>query len=623
MDYTAPLAVATAAALEAGRHLRAEFHRPGGPRGRSGHAPIDEEVERLIRDQLSAAFPAFGLRGEELGAEDRPPAPGESHFWLVDPNDGTSAMQAGFRGAAVSIGLVRGDVPVLGVIYAYAAPDDDGDLFTWAVGCGPLRRNGVAVARPAFPETLSTDDTILVSQHGDQKGPENARCVAPARFRPVPGIAYRLALVAAGEGAAAVSLFVPRDYDYAAGHALLLGVGGELFDGGGVPVRYRTDRVTSTAFCFGGGPAVCATLAGRDWDTVLRSPRAPDEPYDLVWPAPESHDPDPGRVSRAQGAWLGQLTGDALGSLVEFRGPADIAGAYPDGPRRLADGGTHATLAGQPTDDSEMALLLGRALIAQSRFDADDVAAAYVYWLASGPFDVGGTIGQALRAGRDIGPGTRGVAAALRGAANPDSQANGALMRIAPLGIFGTRLTADRLAELARADAALTHPHPICGDCSAIFTVSIARAIATGARGRTLYDEAVAFAAREAQTADVRRWLDEAIAGPPADLTRQMGWVRWAFTLAYHHAFNETPFESALVDTVRRGGDTDTNAAIVGALLGALQGRDAIPDQWRERVLTCRAIEGLPGVRRPRPRTFWPVDALVLAERLLVRGPAS
>jgi hypothetical protein len=82
----------------------------------------------------------------------------------------------------------------------------------------------------------------------------------------------------------------------------------------------------------------------------------------------------------------------------------------------------------------------------------------------------------------------------------------------------------------------------------------------------------------------------------------------------------ETPFEAALVDTIRRGGDTDTNAAIVGALLGAVQGREAIPAQWRNRVMTCRALAGLPGVRRPRPKAFQPVDALVLAERLLVLG---
>jgi ADP-ribosylglycohydrolase len=215
------------------------------------------------------------------------------------------------------------------------------------------------------------------------------------------------------------------------------------------------------------------------------------------------------------------------------------------------------------------------------------------------------------------------MAAALRAAANRDSQANGALMRITPLGLFGTRLPPATLGALARAEAELTHPHPVCGDCSAVFTVSLAEAVARGTRGRALYDHAVAFAAAEARAPEVRCWLDEAVAGPPNDLTRQMGWVRWAFTLAYHHVLRETPFEEALVDAVRRGGDTDTNAAIVGALIGAIEGRAAIPAQWRERILTCRPIEGLPGVHRPRPRTFAPVDALILAERLLVRGPSS
>ena len=52
----------------------------------------------------------------------------------------------GFRGSAVSIGLVRDGVPVLGVVYAFAYPDDHGDLLAWAEGCGPLTRNGRPVA---------------------------------------------------------------------------------------------------------------------------------------------------------------------------------------------------------------------------------------------------------------------------------------------------------------------------------------------------------------------------------------------------------------------------------------------------------------------------------------------
>jgi ADP-ribosyl-[dinitrogen reductase] hydrolase len=72
------------------------------------------------------------------------------------------------------------------------------------------------------------------------------------------------------------------------------------------------------------------------------------------------------------------------------------------------------------------------------------------------------------------------------------------------------------------------------------------------------------------------------------------------------------------VATVRRGGDTDTNAAITGALLGAVHGRDAVPAQWRSMILSCRPVA--PRARRPRPRAFWPTDVMEIAEELLLAG---
>jgi hypothetical protein len=39
---------------------------------------------------------------------------------------------------------------------------------------------------------------------------------------------------------------------------------------------------------------------------------------------------------------------------VEFRAPQDIRWEYPNGIRELADGGTWNTIAGQPTDDSQL-----------------------------------------------------------------------------------------------------------------------------------------------------------------------------------------------------------------------------------------------------------------------------
>lgn len=136
------------------------------------------------------------------------------------------------------------------------------------------------------------------------------------------------------------------------------------------------------------------------------------------------------RLSRAQGCLLGQLAGDALGSLVEFQTLDAIRYRYPGGIREMADGGPWNSLAGQPTDDSEMALLLARMLIKKRGYEPKTALAEYKFWLSSKPFDCGRTI-----------------SASLQDNPNPSSQANGALMRISPLGIFGARHELNQTAE--------------------------------------------------------------------------------------------------------------------------------------------------------------------------------
>jgi ADP-ribosylglycohydrolase len=66
-----------------------------------------------------------------------------------------------------------------------------------------------------------------------------------------------------------------------------------------------------------------------------------------------------------------------------------------------------------------------------------------------------------------------------------------------------------------------------------------------------------------------------------------MGFVRVAFRLAFWHAEHTRSWRDAVVDVASRGGDSDTNAAIVGALLGARDGAAAIPAAWVERVLAA------------------------------------
>lgn len=595
--YAAELDTAVTAAQAAGAILREAFNRPDGPIGRGGHAEADRPAEKMIWERLHTAFPEDGYLGEEMPEVARSPG-ANGRLWVVDPNDGTSAFMRGFRGATVSIALLLEGEPVLGVVYAYNWPDDNGDLLAWARG-GPLLRNGTPIA-PDWPNEPGPECVVFVSQDADKNPEANAACVAPMRFRAVPGIAYRLALTAAGEGVAGVSLNGPNIWDCAGGHALLLGVGGDLFRSDGRPVRYTRDGACDAArYVFGGSKSFVDHIRNSEWDSVFAE-SVTQEPYALCWPTSGGGRIEPGMHSRAQGCFLGQLAGDALGSMVEFERPETIRKRYSEGVRDMADGGTHNTIAGQPTDDSEMALLLARTLVEHGAYDANAARKAYVFWLDSEPFDCGGTIGGALR-----------------GRFDSDSQANGAMMRISPLGIVGARCPLEDVAEWARQDAVITHINPMCPQANALYAMAIAHTIRTGPTPVELYAHIVSWT-RELQCDDA---LVETIAAaeitPPEDYCGSAGWVLVAFQNALWQLLHAPDLETAVIDTVMRGGDTDTNAAICGALLGAMYGRPAIPWRWCDRVLSCRPIEGHPGVARPRPRCLWPVDAMTLVDRLL------
>ena len=326
-------------------------------------------------------------------------------------------------------------------------------------------------------------------------------------------------------------------------------------------------------------------------------------------------------VLRAQGCLLGQLAGDALGSMVEFRSGAQLAAHYPQGLREIAGSPVWGTLAGQPTDDSELALALARTLAAHG-FDEEAIAAAYADWLESNPFDVGATVGRATAAMVDARQAGEPLAPAARADANPNSEANGALMRQSPLAIWGWYLAPETLDACARADTLLTHPSRVCQDASAAYLVALAAVIRDGLDPSAAYELACDWDRRHGASPAITHALAAARTAPPAYQPSE-GHVPIALQNAFYQALYAPSPEEGVVATVMGGGDTDTNAAIAGALLGALHGIDAIPDQWREAVLSCRPLAGRPGVHRPRPAIYWPGDARALAEQLLHAGTAE
>ena len=191
------------------------------------------------------------------------------------------------------------------------------------------------------------------------------------------------------------------------------------------------------------------------------------------------------------------------------------------------------------------------------------------------------------------------------------------MMRISPLGIFGARHPLNMVGNWAGQDAALTHPNPVCIQANALFTMAIAHAIKNESDPESLYRSIIIWSEEIEAEPKLLNAIREAAETPPSDYLTLQGWVLIAMQNALWQLLHAPSLEEGVIDSVMRGGDTDTNAAICGALLGAVHGLKAIPERWVKTILNCRPKDGDTAVHRPRPKCFWPVDALELAGRLL------
>lgn len=254
--------------LGAGRILAAEWQRPDGPRGTGDKADVDIEIEQVLRTDLLSL-----LDCDFWGEETESRLTGAEHCWVVDPNDGTADFLKGNRGSAVSVGLLRNKEPVLGVVYAPVTDSRGPDCIAWEIGMSGLLRNGQQIKSCLLHQTLTPISQVLVSTAAKTKPELNAELCAPARFSPMPSIAYRLALAAAGEAVAGVSLVPVGAHDVVAGHALLIGAQGVLLNQDSCPITYNTQAKLSrvSSRCFGGAPDACLQLSQRSWERLFKA----------------------------------------------------------------------------------------------------------------------------------------------------------------------------------------------------------------------------------------------------------------------------------------------------------------------------------------------------------------
>jgi len=292
---------------------------------------------------------------------------------------------------------------------------------------------------------------------------------------------------------------------------------------------------------------------------------------------------DDATFDRVVGAVLGSATGDALGAGYEFL-PQD-----PDQEIAMIGGGpfAHKWAKGEWTDDTQMAVAI-LDVIATGSTDLEEIGANFLAWHAANPYDMGNQTRSVLSTA-DYPEELTAIANAYVDA-NERSGGNGGLMRTAPVALAALDDRVE-IAQLAGSIASLTHAHPDSVAACVLWSLAIQEAITTAEPDQVFDWEAAVRNGLEHVAEDRRqRWdelITEAVTGPPG-MFNPNGWVVTAFQAALSAIVN-TPepaeqaaghLRDALVAAVRIGHDTDTVAAIAGALLGARWGTGAIPDEW-------------------------------------------
>lgn len=326
-------------------------------------------------------------------------------------------------------------------------------------------------------------------------------------------------------------------------------------------------------------------------------------------------------LDRARGCLLGQLIGDAIGSQAEFTTASQIKQKYPDGLKDMFDGGRHKSLAGQGTDDWELCKMLIDSLLKTGTYNPIATLENYIYWLNSMPTDIGRRTQMSLEEAREIF--ARDDRELIQKYFKPESldvsQANGALMRISPLAIFGCNCKLETLVRWAILDANLTHQNQICFDSNAVYVVALYTALNTGS-AKLAYNTALKWAIDHEYSKPVINAIIKAKTELPMEFFKQMGWVLIALQNAFYYLYNEVPVEKTIINTIACGGDTDTTGAIAGALSGAVYGLSTIPERWVDTVLSCKPDKDNPNCKKPRPREFWATDIPELIDKLLLVG---
>jgi poly(ADP-ribose) glycohydrolase ARH3 len=288
------------------------------------------------------------------------------------------------------------------------------------------------------------------------------------------------------------------------------------------------------------------------------------------------------------GALVGTGVGDAVGAGFEGRPPFDS---------QLVESAIERKQVLRYTDDTHMMIGIAESLIEKGGFDGAHMADVFAQNYEAEPW-------------RGYGPGPPVLFRMLRRGVPWDqlgdkvysggSYGNGSAMRIAPVGVM-YHDDLDSLREVAYKSSHITHSHELGKEGAALQACAIAMALGMRPDSRfdageflsklgdfvthAVYKEKLAKAKKLLRTTDARLIVQELGHGVEA--------FNSAPTAIYCFVSRANSFRDAILFAVSLGGDTDTIAAMTGAISGAYLGVDDIPEKWRLKLENRAYIEEL------------------------------
>ncbi|TKR71800.1 hypothetical protein L596_019339 [Steinernema carpocapsae] len=332
-------------------------------------------------------------------------------------------------------------------------------------------------------------------------------------------------------------------------------------------------------------------------------------------------------VSRASGALLGQCVGDALGCRYQYRSGADVRKQID------ADRENHSGFLpirgstvfdfppGQVGDGTELCMLIARSISREGGLSIPDILSSLMKWKHSNPVDMDETVLNALGSeDENLNFNADELEKSIVNNAchqNMSSLSNVCLTLATPLAIAGVHSTDQNCTEMAARIVKLTQPHPGAIDAVRVLTTAI-RSLLIFPDPQLAYKRAFECA----KTHLIREHVQQSRTRPhpqPEDETNlsdeelPIEYLGIALQSAFYYLLHARSYAEGVIRCIELGGDTTTNAAITGALLGARFGLVEIPCEWRSTVQSAKLD------RHARFPDVFLGDVDQLVERLLTK----